>query len=347
MVEKSIGLGVIGLGMGSNVLAINHVLDSKLVVKGICDISEDKLRTLAKKWQIPFWTTDYRQLSTQEDIQVVAIFSPDHLHAEHALAAMHAGKHVICTKPMCTSVEDAAQMVHLVDRSHLKFLVGQTMRFDPEFANAKLMYEDGDLGEIIFAEAHYIHDARTFFPSSPWRMQAPQDLMYGGACHPIDVLRWFLGDVEEVHAYGRKSGLIPNYPYEDDYLINLKFKNGAVGRVLTACGVVQPPIATMQVVLYGTKATLVSQYGDQVNGYSRVVFDKLVKKPVATLVYPAETEGGLGSAVIRFLLHFEECLDKDLEPSPGVREGARTIAVGSAAWESIRKGGVFKPRLDF
>lgn len=57
--------------------------------------------------------------------------------------------------------------------------------------------------------------------------------MYGDTSHPIDLLRWFFGDVEEVHAYGRKGNLTPEYPYEDNYLINLKFANGVIPRVFS------------------------------------------------------------------------------------------------------------------
>ena len=182
-----------------------------LVVRGLCAQTAARGKKFGRTLgHIPIWTTDYRALLARKDIQVIGIYSPDHLHAEHASAALQAGKHVICTKPMCTRLEDTAELVKQVDRSGLKFLVGQTMRFDLEFVNAKHLLDDGDLGEIIFAEAHYVHDARSFFPATPWRLHAPQDLMYGGASHPIDLLRWFLGDVDEVHAYGRKGDLRPN-----------------------------------------------------------------------------------------------------------------------------------------
>jgi predicted dehydrogenase len=201
--------------------------------------------------------------------------------------------------------------------------VGQTMRFDPEFSSAKQLFDEGDLGEIIFAEAHYVHDARTFFPLTPWRLQVPQDLMYGGASHPIDLLRWFLGDVEEVHAYGRKGNLTPEYPFEDNYLINLKFKNGAIARVLAAYGLVEPPMPMMGLGLYGARAS---------------------GRPVAEMTFPPETEGplGHGAGVRRYLQHFEECLTEGKTPSPSVQDGAKSVAVCAAAWESVRKGGVVK-----
>jgi predicted dehydrogenase len=315
----------------------------------VCALPEARVKHFAEEWNLPFWTTDYRELSARDDIQVIAVYSPDHMHAEHASAALKAGKHVICTKPMCNRVEDAAEMVRLVDQTGLKFLVGQTMRFNPEFSGAKRMVDDGDLGEIIFAEAHYVHDARGFFPLTPWRLQAPQDLMYGGASHPIDLLRWFLGEVEEVHAYGRKGNLTPEYPYEDNYLINLKLKSGVIARVLGAYGLVEPPMPMMGLSLYGSKASLMADFTDQRDGHIRVVFDKLEKHPLAIMTFPAETEGALGHGpgVVRYLRHFEECLDQDREPSPSVRDGAKSVAVCSAAWESIRQGGVVKVRTEF
>ena len=349
MVKKDIGIGVIGIGMGANVLPINRNPNSRLEVRGLCALPESGVKRLAEEWGLPFWTADYRELIARDDIQVIAVYSPDHLHAEHAIAAMKAGKHVVCTKPMCTKVEDAAEMVRLVDETGLKFLVGQTMRFDREFSGAKRMLDDGDLGEIIFAEAHYVHDARTFFPLTPWRLQVPQDLMYGGASHPIDLLRWFLGDVEEVHAYGRKGNLTPEYPYEDNYIISLKFKNGAIARVLAAYGLVEPPMPMMGLGLYGAKASLISDFTDKQAGHIKVVFDKLEGHPAAVMTFPPETEGALGhgAGVMRYLQHFEECLQEDKTPSPSVRDGARSVAVCSAAWESIRKGGAVKVRTEF
>lgn len=349
MTQKDIGIGVIGIGMGANMLFINRDPHSRLEVRGICSMEEPQLKRLSEQWNLPFWTTDYRQLIARDDIQVIGVFSPDFLHTEHAMAALRAGKHVVCTKPMCTNVEDAATLVQTVDQTGLKFIVGQTMRFDAEFSGAKRMYDDGDLGEIIFAEGHYVHDARSFFPLTPWRVKVPQDLMYGGASHPIDLLRWFLGDVEEVHAYGRKGNLTPEYPYEDNYLINLRFKNGVVARVMGAYGLVHPPMPMMGLGLYGTKASLKADFTDQQAGHIRVVFDKLERRPAAEMTFPPEMEGALGhgAGVMRYMHHFEECLLEDKTPSPGVRDGAKTVAVCSAAWESIRKGGAVKVRTEF
>lgn len=349
MTEKEIGVGVIGIGMGANMLFLNRDPNSRFEVRGLCSPTAAKLNALADKWQIHFRTTDYHELLARPDIQVIGVYSPDHLHAEHAKAALAAGKHVVCTKPMCTTVDDAAELVRLVDDTGLTFIVGQTMRFDKQFAAAKQFYDDGDLGAIILAEAHYVHDARTFFPATPWRLRAPQDLMFGGASHPIDLLRWFLGDVIEVHAYGRKGNLSPEYPYEDNYLINLKFENGAIARVLAAFGVVEPPMPMMGLSLFGSKGSAIADFTDKQPGHLRLTFDKLSGCPPAVISFPAETEGELGHAagVLRYMQQFEACLLENNVPSPSVRDGAKSIAVCDAAWESVRNGGVVKVRTGF
>lgn len=266
MVKKDIGVGVIGLGMGSGMLALNSSPTHRTEVRGLCDQDLGRARALAEQWKIGFATSDYRELVAREDIGVVGVYSPDHLHFEHAAAALKAGKHVLCTKPMTNRLADAAELVRLVRTSGKKLLVGQTMRYDPQMAAAKRFFDDGEIGRVIFAEAHYLHDMRPIFAMTPWRLSAPQDFMYGGVCHPVDVLRWFLGDIEEVHAFGCKGGLTPEYPLMDNFTLNLKFANGALGRVLGLYGVVEPSEPMMKVVLYGTKMTVTATFSDNLGG---------------------------------------------------------------------------------
>jgi len=345
---KDIGIGIIGIGMGSTLLPINNDQSSRLVVRGVCSRSAERTRALADEWKLPYWTTDYREMIARDDMHVIGVFSPDHLHAEHCVAALEAGKHVICTKPMVTSLRDAEKLVRLVDEKRTKFLVGQTMRWDPMFAGAKRMLDDGDLGEIIFAEGHYVHDLRTFAYLTPWRIKVPQDLMYGGVSHPIDLLRWFVGDISEVHCFSRRSGL-SEYPLDEDFVLNLRFNGGQIGRVLGAYGCVHPPMPMMGLGLYGTKASLMADFTDKLGGSLKVVYDKLERLPAGTFPFPAETEGayGHGLTVMRYLQHFEDCLVNDRQPIVGVREGAKSVAVCAAAWESAKTGQVVKPKQEF
>ncbi|MEZ4733626.1 MAG: Gfo/Idh/MocA family oxidoreductase, partial [Caldilineaceae bacterium] len=174
---KEIGVGIIGLGMGRNMLAINEDPASRLQVRAICDTNADLVERVRTQHNLPFATTTYQELLARPDIQVVGIYSPDHLHMAHIEAAAQAGKHIICTKPMVVSLAEAQRTVELVRQHDIKFMVGQTCRFMPAFQAAKKLYDDGDLGHPLFAEAHYVHDMRPVLDRTSWRHEAPQDLL--------------------------------------------------------------------------------------------------------------------------------------------------------------------------
>ena len=123
----------------------------------------------ARQFNIPYWSTDYRDVVGRDDVDVVCVYSPDALHAESCIAALQNGKHVICTKPMVTRLEDARTLVDLVRETGAKFLVGQTMRFDRQFLDAKRRFEEGELGSLIALESFYLHDMRPIYEFTPWR----------------------------------------------------------------------------------------------------------------------------------------------------------------------------------
>ncbi len=336
--RKDIGIGVIGVGMGSTMFPLNQIEDSRFEVRGICCTHTHKLKELDKKWGFGFYTTDYKELIRRKGIDVIGVYSPDHLHYEHCKEALKAGKHVVCTKPLTNNLDNAIELVKLVKETGLKFLVGQTMRYDPQFVAAKKFFNDGELGRILFAEAHYVHDLRPVFELTPWRLSSPQDFMYGGVCHPVDILRWFLGDIEEVHAYGGKGKLTDDYPLMDNFTLNVKFTNGTIGRILGLYGVIEPPEPMMKLALYGDKMNVVATYSDNKGGELSVVYDKIEYRPVSTMCFPPELGVdvyGHTKTVLRYMKHFEECIVNDLEPVSSVIDGAKTISTGHAAWKSI------------
>lgn len=334
---KDIGIGVIGANMGMTLSAINANPDSRLEVRAVCAKRAERASAAAAQCGIAFATDDYRTLIEHPGVDVVAIFSPDHLHAEHARTALQAGKHVICSKPMATSLADAVELVSLVHKMRLTFMMFQTMRFEPQFASAKRFLDDGDLGNITWAEAHYVHDMRPVLALTPWRLTVPQDLMYGGAIHPIDILRWLFGRVVSLHALGRRGTLVAEYPMPDNFIINLEFETGVIARVLASFGVVHPPMPMMGLGIYGDKGSLYADYTDGRGGSARLVLDKVESLPVAAMNFPGETSGAYGhqETAQRILKSFEPYLTQGTEPVPSVIDGARSVATAAAAWQSI------------
>jgi len=337
--EKTIGIGLIGLGMGRDLLYLNSDPESRFQVRGVCTSTPSKAEAFAKENQIPFWTTDYHELIQNEYIDVIAVYTPDHLHAQQCIDALKAEKHVIVTKPMVTSLDDSIEIARLAKKMNLKFLVGETCRWYTSFLDLKKLYNDGELGDIILAEAHYVHEIKDFFNKTSWRLTAPQDFMYGGVCHPLDSLVWFLGDIDEVHCYASKGNLSA-YPIEDNFLLNVKFRNGVMARVLGVYGVIQPPMPMMGLTIYGTKGTATATFEDFKPSQLRFCLDKFIQNEPAVIDYPADMTGayGQGDAVRRYMKHFEDCIINDKPSLEDAIEGTKTIAGLSAAWESAKTG---------
>ena len=331
-------LGLAGLGHGSTVLGAN-ASDIPINVTAICDTDEGRLESVASEYGIDAATTSFEELVAMPGIDIVGIYTPGPLHATQILTALDAGKHVMVTKSMVYNLEEAEAVVRAVDRTGRVLLVTQTMRGRYDFMNAKRMCDSGAIGDLFMAEAHYVHDLRPVYEQTPWRVQMPQDLILGGACHPIDLLRWFMGDISEVHCYGLRSGVARDYPQEDTFVINVKFANGGIGRVANLLGVIHPPDVPMNsLTVYGTKGTIL-------DGKVRIDSDAWLPQRDQSLSYPSQ-RGHSGEMMV-MLQHMAECVLNGATPWVGAREGAQVVSTCLSAWDSLRSGQPAEVRNEF
>ncbi len=335
-------VGLIGIGHGRTLMQANlpEYDYLQMRVTALCDVDEARLAGAVEEYGVRAATTDYKELARRDDVDIVGVYSPGPVHASQILAALDAGKHVMVTKSMVYSMEEAERVVEAVDRTGLTLLVTQTMRGDAKHMESKRLCDSGALGELLLGEASYIHDLRPVYAKTPWRTEAPQDLLLGGACHPIDALRWFMGDVEEVHCYGLRGGVAANYPQEDNFVINLRFASGRIGRVAALCGVVHPPALPMNGLgIYGAKGSIV-------DGRVRLDPDGAVPMREYDITFPGAKRGH-GAEMIVMMRHMADCVTNGAKPWVGAREGARVVATGLACWESMRTGRPARVRNDF
>jgi predicted dehydrogenase len=333
-------IGVLGLGMGANVLTLNRDPSSRGRVRSICARDPAKLERFQAEYGVEQSFTDYRRMLEDKDLDIVAVYTPDALHAEHCVQALAAGKHVVCTKPMATGNSEAARIVQAVRKSGRKFMVAQTARFVSPCEQARAFLDRGDIGRVLACRSQYVHDISPYLPITPWRLQMPQDFLYGGGLHPIDLLRWYVGEVVEVYAYGQKSGRTPEYRLEDNFLLLLKFASGCLGTVAVLCGVVHPPLPIIQLELFGDAGSLMATYSEGQPNVLRLVNGRIPEHPVQEIRYAPETGVTYqhGAAERRIFEQFFDCLEQNRRPDPDEIQGARGVAVADAAWESIRTG---------
>lgn len=209
------------------------------------------------RWQLQFPGVVFA--ASRDDLieaaDVVSICTPDHTHAEYAMASIRAGRHTLVEKPMVTTREDAGRIAAaLRENPKVVFGVHHQMRYVPAFAAARDLLRREELGTLLELEADYLHDMReraTLFDDWRVRPESVQDIALGGLSHTLDLMRWVAADeVEEVCAFGGHCGW-PEYPEQDTMAVTLRFRCGAIGRTFMTIASRGPQRNTLAV--YGTK----------------------------------------------------------------------------------------------
>ncbi len=177
----------------------------------LCDINEEVLRQAAEALGCRYTFTDYQKMLELDELDAVFIATPDAYHCPMTIAALEAGKHVLCEKPMAVSMDEVHRMLAAEERSGRQLGINQVLRTNPRFIQAHRMARCGYLGEIFYAEADYWHNI-THLIVGGWRGRRVHGHtpFVGGGCHVIDLLRWCVGEVVEVFAYGSHKGIPPS-----------------------------------------------------------------------------------------------------------------------------------------
>src|SRR6185295_11084807 len=150
--KSKLNVAIVGLGFGAEFIPIyQHHPQARLYA--ICQRNPKKLDALGEAFGIDVRYTDYRQLLQDPNLDAVHINSPIPDHGWMSIAALQAGKHVACTVPMATSLEECGQIVELVKQTGLKYMMAETVVYAREFLFMKELLERGKLGKLQFVQA--------------------------------------------------------------------------------------------------------------------------------------------------------------------------------------------------
>jgi predicted dehydrogenase len=155
--DKKINVAIAGLGFGAEFIPIyqNHPYAN---MYAICQRSEDKLNAIGDAFNVEHRYTDYYKMLEDPDIDVVHINTPIHEHAPMSVAALKAGKHVACTVPMATSVDECWQIIEAAKASGKKYMMMETVIYSREYLYVKELRDTGQLGKIQFLRAAHQQD---------------------------------------------------------------------------------------------------------------------------------------------------------------------------------------------
>lgn len=152
-----IRVAMIGLGFGAEFIPI-YQRHPQAELAAICRRDKQGLDAVGDQYGIDKRYTDYRELLKDPDIDAVHINSPIPDHAWMTLEALEAGKHVACTVPMATSIEDCKRIVEAVERTGLKYMMMETVVYAREYLFIKELYDSGELGKLQFLQASHMQD---------------------------------------------------------------------------------------------------------------------------------------------------------------------------------------------
>jgi UDP-N-acetylglucosamine 3-dehydrogenase len=319
---------VIGLGIGRRHIQAYQALPG-VEVAAVVDADSNALINAQREFGIAHGFTDYRQLLERADIDLVSICTPDRLHAGQALAALDAGKHVLCEKPLATRSEDAIAIVHKAHATGRTFMVCHNYRFMPQFARLRQLAQAGEVGELFYAGSSYIQDLYFMEALGPdyWRLKDPQDFYLGGAIHNVDLLRWVMGEIVEVHAYA--THVMPFYPIDDNYVTNVRFADGRIGQLLLILGARLKDKFLVELEVYGAEGALKATLQQPAVILNR---DRAPGDQPQTIATPS------ANGHEQTIAHFVECVRRGEEPAITAVDGARAVAVCEAAIRSAREG---------
>jgi predicted dehydrogenase len=264
-----LGVGVTGIGW----CAAQHIAafqkNAHAEVRWLHARDEERAQqTLAReKLSLPGvrLTTRFEDLLEAGDVDIISITTPNHLHADQAVAAARAGKHIVLEKPTGLDEAELVRIRDAVRAAGVRTIVSFELRYNPYLKFARWLRESGRLGDIRFARTQYLSSVTDWYPGWEWvrtRASGRSHLLAAG-CHAVDALRWCSGrEVVEVSAFHTRY--TEGYEWPTSILVNARLEGGALGHVTSSTDFMLP--YTFGVELMGDRATLRQEFLQSLDG---------------------------------------------------------------------------------
>ena len=229
---KEVNVGIIGacyIAQQSHIPAYLTSPNAKIV--GVADPDEKKLAAVQRMFCVQKVFSNYTRL-LEENLDAVSICTPTKTHFKIAVEAAEKGLHILCEKPISSTLEEAEEMIRTCEKNGVKLMVGFNYRFIRTHQEAKKMIEEGRIGKPFFIHGQFasmgpyedLERTRNSFYFDP---KSGGGVLFDSGSHLFDLLRWYFGEVKEVHAI--RGTYVEDIQVDDVAAVSLKFENGRVG----------------------------------------------------------------------------------------------------------------------
>lgn len=329
----SVGWAIIGTGRHPHIHiapAIHRSQEGRLV--GIVSRDRGRAGEAAQRMGAEKGYGDLEEALRDREVDAVFISTPNSLHAEQAIAAARAGKHVLCEKPMALTVADAQAMVEACRANGVKLGVGFHLRHHPAHQMARRLVAQGELGALTMAMGQWAIDGRRLSRGGWWAdpEMAGAGILMGTGTHVVDLLRFVLGrEVTEVCAFS--DGQRPDKPLEANMLALLRFEGGVHGVLVCSRNFAYP---RNDLVVHGEDGKLVGvdTVWEAMRGHLEIANGGGTAR-WEFACQEAETE-----LYRRQIVSFNRCLADGSEPSASGEDGLEVVRLTEAILVSAREG---------
>ncbi|WP_017473243.1 Gfo/Idh/MocA family protein [Amphibacillus jilinensis] len=335
---EKLRVAVIGCGsIAKHRHFIEYHLNPDVNIVAVCDKVKVRAKEAAQQYQAQAFT-DYELLLAQLDIDLVSICLPNYLHAPVSIAALEAGCHVLCEKPMATSYQEAQAMIETAEKHNKKLMIAHNQRFVASHQQAKALIEAGELGKIYSFRTAFGHggpEGWSVDGADSWffdKEQAFIGAMGDLGVHKADLMRYILGEeFTEVSALvetNAKAGAT----VDDNAVCLLKSQSGVIG-TLTASWAYNTS-EDNSTIIYGEKATLRIEDDPKYNLIINYTDGRTIKYQLGKI----QSNDAGGQTTSQVIDHFVEAIKDNREPLITGAEGLRSLNVILAALESSETG---------
>lgn len=236
MKQKDIQLSEIRFAIvGAGRIGMRHAEKIQEVGKltAFCDTDPEKRSFVSSQFGIKAFKTINDMFEEVENIDVVAICTPNGLHKEHTVSCLNANAHVICEKPMALSSSDCQEMIDCAKERQRHLFVVKQNRFNPPIVKLKEAIDRNKFGKILSVQLNcFWNRGEDYYINDPWKGTKLLDggSLYTQFSHFLDLLLWLVGPIESVQAM-HANFLHDDIEFEDCGAAIMKFKNGAIGGV--------------------------------------------------------------------------------------------------------------------
>jgi len=331
-----IGIGLLGTGFLAEAYATCYARIPDVEVVAVFSKTEARAKAFAHKFGVDVWYTDYEKLLTMDAVDSVDICLPNYVHAEAAVAAAEHGKHMVCTKPLATTLKEAKTMLQACERAGVHLMYAENWLFTPSVERVRALIADGALGELLAVEAREQHSG-SHSPYATKREYCGGGVLLHMAVHPIGlVLDLMQKPVKRV--YAEIGNLLHDLEVEDYAVLLMRFQGGGSGiahsNYITKGGMQD------RVEIYGSEGMLfldmthhnpVQIYSD--TGYSYVVEKASISKGWSSPTLDETVQFGVQA----MLEHFTQCILEEKESHSSGKFGKNVLEIVFAGYESAEK----------